>query len=386
MFKILIVDDDTIVQMVLTKALQEQGYEAIVAKNGEDGMVQAYQQHPALIICDWMMPGMDGLEVCRRVKQEQSLSATFFILLTSRNNVEDRVRGLDNGADDFLAKPIEFTELTARVRAGLRLYQLNQALQEQKQLLEMQKQLLESELNEAAGYVRSLLPKPLSSPVKIDSIFIPSTQLGGDCFDYYWIDGNRLIIYLLDTSGHGVGAALLSVSVLNLLRSQSWRDVDLSQPSAVMQELNHAFHMSQHGDRYFSMWYGVYHKAEQRLIYSNAGHPPALLISQDSTSKLQVMKLEALSMPIGVFPNTEFTDRECHVEKDSKLYIFSDGVYEFKQANGRPWGIEHLIDFLTQEADSKDREDIKRVMDRIQQVNGSTQFDDDVSLLQVQFN
>jgi phosphoserine phosphatase RsbU/P len=386
MFKILLIDDDVIVQMVLKKALIEQGYEVIVAKNGEEGIEQAIAHHPALIICDWMMPGLDGLEVCRQIKQNESLSTTFFILLTSRGDVEDRVRGLDNGADDFLSKPVEFTELKARVRAGLRLYQLNQDLREQKQLVEKQKRLLEIELNEAAEYVRSLLPQPLHSKIEIDSAFMPSSRLGGDCFDYYWLDENRLVIYLLDTSGHGVGAALLSTSVLNLLRSQSLQTVDFSNPSSVLQELNQSFQMNRQGNRYFSMWYGVYHQAEQHLIYANAGHCPAVLIAKDTNSRAQVQKLESLSMPVGFFLGTEFLNAEYHIPTSSKLYIFSDGIYEIEQSDGKLWGIDRLIELLSQDASDPDGRGVERVVNYVKQVNGSSQFNDDVSLLKVQFN
>ena len=124
--KILVIDDDRIIQLILKKTLQEQSYEVILASSGEQGIKQAYKYHPALIICDWLMDEMDGLEVCRRIKSDPYLSITFFILLTSRKAVEDRVEGLDTGADDFLVKPIEVSELKARVRSGLRLYQTNQ--------------------------------------------------------------------------------------------------------------------------------------------------------------------------------------------------------------------------------------------------------------------
>jgi sigma-B regulation protein RsbU (phosphoserine phosphatase) len=386
MFKILVIDDDVIVQMVLKKGLVEQGYEVAVAKNGEEGIERAIAHHPALIICDWMMPGIDGLEVCRQIKQNESLSTTFFILLTSRGDVEDRVRGLDNGADDFLSKPIEFTELKARVRAGLRLYQLNQDLREQKQLIEKQKRLLESELNEAAEYVRSLLPKPLNSTIKIDSAFIPSSRLGGDCFDYYWLDDDQLVIYLLDTSGHGVGAALLSISVLNLLRSKSLQTVDFSNPSAVMTELNQVFQMSRQGNRYFSMWYGVYHQTERRLIYTNAGHSPAILILQDPSNNARVQKLESLSAPVGVLLDSEFENGECQIPPSSRLYVFSDGIYEIEQRGGKLWGIDRLIDLLAQDDSDPERRGVEQLVNYVQQVNGMSQFHDDVSLLKVQFN
>ena len=107
-----------------------------MASDGEEGLIKAKAIRPALIICDWIMPRKNGLEVCSQIKSTPELSTTFFILLTSLDSVEDRVKGLDAGADDFLCKPIEMNELKARVRAGLRLHQLSKDLQIQKQLLE----------------------------------------------------------------------------------------------------------------------------------------------------------------------------------------------------------------------------------------------------------
>ena len=106
MLQILVIDDDLVMQMILKNTLQSQGYKEIVAKNGIEGISLAKKQLPALVICDWMMPEVDGLDVCRQLKLDQNLSSTFFILLTSKGAVEDKVQALDNGADDFLSKPI----------------------------------------------------------------------------------------------------------------------------------------------------------------------------------------------------------------------------------------------------------------------------------------
>lgn len=151
MYQILIIDDDQVIQTILTRILKKEGYQVITAFYGEEGIEIAQKLRPALIICDWVLPVLNGLEVCRRIKADPNLSTTFFIMLTSLGSVKDRVKGLDAGADDFISKPIEQNELKARVRAGLRLHQLNRDLQ-------TQKQLLETELAEATEYVRSLLP------------------------------------------------------------------------------------------------------------------------------------------------------------------------------------------------------------------------------------
>ena len=395
MFKILVIDDDPIVRTVLKRTLQKQGYDISVASNGEEGIAQAQLLHPALIICDWMMSHLDGLEVCRQIRAYPELATTFFILLTARGAApgeeEDRVKGLDAGADEFISKPIEMNELKARVRAGLRLHQLNQDLQSQKEALETlnqdlqtQKQILEAELAEAGDYVRSLLPSPLVGAVTTESLFIPSAQLGGDCFDHHWIDEDNLAIYLLDVSGHGVGSALLSVSVLNILRSQSLPNTNFCQPSEVLKALNYAFQMSKHGDKYFTIWYGVYHRLKRQLIYANAGHPPALLLSTTSTRSIQVKQLNSLDLPIGFLPEVQFEDAVLDIKENSTLYIFSDGTYEINQSNGKIWGIDAFIDLLT-EYSQKDSYNLNQLLAKIITLNAQDNLDDDLSLLKVNF-
>lgn len=378
MFQILVIDDDTAVQELLRRTLKKQGYEVTVASDGEEGITQAQKLRPALIICDWIMPRLTGIEVCRRVKADANLSTTQFFLLTSLGSVADRVKGLDAGADDFISKPIELNELQARVRAGLRLHQLNQDLQ-------TQKRLLEAELAEAAEYVRSLLPDPLATPVAIEAKFIPSRQLGGDCFDYFWLDSDHLAMYLLDVAGHGLRAALPSVAVLNLLRARTIPNIDYYQPSDVLRALNTTFQMSYQNDKYFTIWYGVYNRPQRQLMYASAGHPPAVLLSGTATNSPQVKRLKTPGMPVGMFPDAEFADNTCEIGEHSTLYIFSDGVYEIHQPDGKVWGLDAFIELLTTyNALSSDLLD--RVLNYVQNLNAKAAFDDDWSLLKVNFD
>jgi sigma-B regulation protein RsbU (phosphoserine phosphatase) len=371
--KVLVIDDDPTIRLVLKKALQGQGYEVSLAVNGEEGLEKANTIQPDLIICDWMMPIVDGLEVCRQVKANSNLTTTFFILLTSRGALEDRIKGLDTGADDFLAKPIEITELQARVRAGLRLHQLSRDLQ-------IQKQLLETELAEAAMYVQSLLPDPMAGKVCIDSRFIPSRQLGGDCFDYYWLDPDYLMIYLLDVSGHGLGSALPSISVLNLLRSQSLPDVNFYQPHDVLRALNETFQMNNQNEKYFTIWYGVYNQSKRQLTYASAGHPPAILIAHTPENTVQIQRFRTPGLPIGMLSDAMFTSGRQQIPSGSKLYIFSDGIYDLNQPMGQPWGLDTFVNLL-----AKDNVSLDEILDTIRALSGSDTFSDDVSLLQIAF-
>ena len=380
MAQILIIDDDPGIQILLKRTLVKQGYEVTVASDGEDGLAKAEKILPALVICDWLMPRMNGLEVCRRLKAMPALATTFFILLTSLDSVADKVKGLDAGADDFLCKPIEMYELQARVRAGLRLHQLSEDLKQQKQLLE-------SELAEAADYVCSILPEPVSKGgVNIDVRFIPSRQLGGDSFDFFWLDEDHLVIYLLDVAGHGLRAALPSLSVINLMRSCGLPDVDYYQPSQVLHALNQVFQMTDRNDKYFTIWYGVYQYSQRKLVYASAGHPPAILISTDAQAKLikEVQRLKTRGFPIGMFAEAKYINQSCFVPQWSTLFIFSDGVYEINQSDGSVWSLDAFIEQL-QYCQKSHQKELDQILQRVQMVNPNTYFDDDFSLIKIDF-
>ncbi|MEM1391836.1 MAG: SpoIIE family protein phosphatase [Cyanobacteria bacterium P01_D01_bin.116] len=374
MFQILVIDDDPAVQILLKRMLEKQGYEVVAVSNGENGIAQAIVSNPALIICDWLMPGLSGLDVCRYIKKDPNLSTTFFILLTSLDSVADRVKGLDAGADDFITKPIEQNEMQARVRAGLRLHQMSQDLK-------AQKQILEAELSEAADYVRSLLPMPMLHPFNINYTFIPSQQLGGDCFDYYWLDPDYLAIYLLDTAGHGLKATLPSISVLNLLRSRALKGLNYYQPKEVLNALNSTFQMSYQNDKYFTIWYGVYNIIKRELIYSSAGHPPAILL--DRSNDIQLLKTPG--MPIGMFPEVKYTNGFCKIEKNSTLYIFSDGAYEISLSDGQLMGLENFIQRVKR-LYHVSSSPLENILNCLVDLNSKNTFDDDLSILQIGFN
>jgi sigma-B regulation protein RsbU (phosphoserine phosphatase) len=385
MTQILVIDDDPTIRVVLTRALKKQGYGVTVAENGQEGIDRAKEIHPALIICDWMMPIMDGLEVCRQVKANPDLSTTFFILLTSRGGTEDRVMGLDTGADEFLSKPIRPDELSARVRAGLRIYQLTSDLRSSNQRLADFNHILEAQLAEGAEYVRSQLPPPMKTdPVTINNRFIPSRQLGGDCFDYYWLDDEHLVMYLLDVSGHGLGSTLPSVAVSHLLRTRSLSGVPFSEPARVLSALNDAFQMDMHQDKYFTIWYGVYHVPTRELSYSCAGHPPAILLSGDPNTAQPVQKLKTPGMPVGMFPEIEYPQNSFQVPPLSTLYIYSDGAYEINQRNGKLWTLEEFVQLLSDYRE-KNQTELDQLLDYLRNLNPKRVFEDDLSLLQVNF-
>ncbi len=385
---ILIIDDDPITRLLLETIFKRHQYSVAIAHNGEVGLAMARELQPAVILCDWMLPEISGIEVCQQVKQDPQLSMSFFILVTGRDELEDRVQGLDAGADDYITKPIEPHELMARVRSGLRLYQSNQILHRQakelaelNQALETQKQILEVELGKASEYIRSILPGPLTAPLKIDSCFLPSMQLGGDCFDYFWLDPDFLAIYLLDVSGHGVGSSLLAISVLNLLRSQALDQVNFYQPSSVLSRLNEDFQMEKQDFKYFTIWYGVYNVRERQVVYAGAGHPPALVFSgQNGTAEL--IELPSQNMPIGFDASVRFTQSFCKLKPGSELYLLSDGIFEARATSGETLGWD-TFKTLLQDFHHRPDAQVETLPTYIQQAGQVTAYQDDVSVLRL---
>lgn len=173
MAKILVVDDDVTTQLVLEHCLVLEGHQVLLAGDGEAGLALALEHCPQVVICDWMMPILDGLGLCQALKQQQGGSAPFFILVTAREQIDDRVRGLDAGADDLLAKPVEVPELLARVRAGLRVQAMNQTVRDSNQQLSQalknlkrtQTRLVQSEKMSSLSQVVAGLAHEVNNPV-----------------------------------------------------------------------------------------------------------------------------------------------------------------------------------------------------------------------------
>ncbi|MEO0887216.1 MAG: SpoIIE family protein phosphatase [Cyanobacteria bacterium J06648_10] len=381
MYKVLVIEDEAINQLILKQTLEKQGYEVAVASDGETGLAMVEAFEPALIICDWMMPKMSGVAVCQSLKANPTSTNIFFILLTARTEIQDRIEGLDSGADDFLNKPIQPSELLARVRAGLRIYQSAQDLRVVRDKLQAQQQRLSVELTQAANYVTSLLPKSLSGKVNISSQFLPSAQLGGDCFDFYWLDDDHLVVYVLDVSGHGLGAALPSVSMQQVMRSQSLPSTNFYDPSSVMRGLNQIFQMSAHNPRFFTLWYGVYRQSDQTLTYASAGHPPALLVTPGGN--MQHIG-QSGQLPIGMFTNSTYQCDQCTIEPGSVLYSFSDGLYEIQLNEQECWdhdGLSEMIQKLHQAGSVS----LPEVLETIHQTQNIEAFEDDCSIVQLRF-
>jgi len=246
---------------------------------------------------------------------------------------------------------------------------------------------LNEELAEAAGYVKNMLPMPLNEgPVKTDWRYFPSTALGGDAFGYQWIDEDHFSIYLLDVSGHGVGAALLSVSVMNTLRSQTLPNTDFKDCKQVLESLNTAFPGEDNNDMFFTIWYGVYKKSTRELTYASGGHPPALLFGGNADGNSEAKLLRTPCYVIGGTADTTYKKQECEIGKDNKLYIFSDGVYEVEKSDGSMWRFKEFADFMIKKCKTNDQSTLDHLYRYANKLNQADEFEDDFTIVEVSFS
>jgi serine phosphatase RsbU (regulator of sigma subunit) len=239
---------------------------------------------------------------------------------------------------------------------------------------------LDRDLQRASKYVFSLLPEPITTgPVRADWRFIPSTQLGGDAFGYFWLDPQTFAFYLLDVSGHGAGSAMHSVTVLNVLRQRALPDVDFRDPAAVLASLNARFSMDSHGGLFFTMWYGVYDARDRTLRYASAGHHPAFLVSSERQAP-QPLGMSALM--IGAFGGYEYKVAQATVPPGSRVYVFSDGVFEIVTKDKTRWELADFLPLLVEPA-SPGVPEAERLYRAVMQAAESSQLEDDFSLMVV---
>ena len=243
---------------------------------------------------------------------------------------------------------------------------------------------LNKNLSDAADYVKTILPEPINEgPVRSNWKFIPSESLGGDAFGYHWLDKDNFAIYLLDVSGHGVSAALLSATIMNVLRSRALPRVDFCEPDQVLSALNQSFPAEENNDMFFTIWYGVYNRSTHYLTYASGGHPAALLFCDSADEKADVVELRTPNYVVGGLKNADYKKDGQRLKPNSCLYVFSDGVYEFSQSDGRRWKYREFVNYLCGLHCGEDK-DIDRLVKAAKNLKQS-HFEDDFTILKVSF-
>jgi serine phosphatase RsbU (regulator of sigma subunit) len=241
---------------------------------------------------------------------------------------------------------------------------------------------LDRDLEKANSYVQALLPPALSEgPIRTEWMLKPSAKLGGDAFGYRDLNERLFAVYLMDVSGHGAGAAMHSVTVMNLLRQGALPGTDFANPSAVLGALNDMFQMERHAEMYFTLWYGVFDRETREMRYASAGHHPAYLVD---AGKGEPTPLRTPAGVIGAVPGKAYASNVTTVPPGSSLYVFSDGVFEIVTNDGIQWGLKDFLSLVLKPGAAGT--ECERLWAEVAAVAKPGPLDDDFTILVVTFD
>ncbi len=379
---VLLVDDQPIIGEAVRRMLAT--HEDIAFRYCSDplqAVQMASEERTTVILSDLVMPQLDGLELVERFRAEEATRRIPLIVLSTKEEAETKAAAFSRGANDYLVKLPDPVELVARIRHHSEGYVSRLQRDAAYRALAKQEKALADDLEQAAKYVMSLLPEPIADGLKAAWRFIPSASLGGDAFGYHWLDDDHFAVYLLDVSGHGVGSALLGVSVLNTLRSRTLPNTDFRDPGGVVTQLNTTFRTQDHDGKFFTIWYGVYEASTRTLRWAGAGHPASVFFPDPAADDEPLLLESGGPMP-GVLTDLVYETRSCEVVAGARLFVYSDGVYEVRGPDGRVrTHDEFLATFEPQAARTLDH-----MVGNARRVRAGEDFDDDVSLVQIDFN
>lgn len=348
--KVLVVDDSRLQRRILVASLKKWGFTVIEADCGEDAMEACRQGLPDLVLSDWVMPGMGGLEFCRAFRALEKDQYTYFILLTSKSEKQEVARGLDAGADDFLIKPLEADELRARISAGARILDMQRELSDKNRLIEsalselrLAHDAIDKDLIQARKIQESLVPELYREfgQSRVSMLLKPCGHIGGDLVGMFSPGANRVGFYSIDVSGHGITSAMMTARLGGYLTSQHLdqnvavekrynRFYALLPPDQVAATLNARLMADTGIEEYFTMVYAIVDLRNGHLKMVQAGHPHPLLLQGDGRAEF----LGEGGLPIGLLPGATFQQIETYLKPGDKLLLYSDGFTECRMADG----------------------------------------------------
>lgn len=341
--RILVVDDSALQRKILSASLRKWGFQVIEAPSGEDALELCRETQVDLILSDWMMPGMSGIEFCQAFRALGSEQYTYFILLTSKTDKGEIAEGLRIGADDFLSKPVSSEELRARITAGERILSIERELTKKNRLVtetltEMRTlyEALDRDLGEARKLQLSLVPKgTVSYPEAAVSFLLqPSGHVGGDLVGQFPAGRDRVGLFSLDVSGHGIAAALVTARLAGWLKGSTpdqnvalaWEEgeIVMRPPEQVCGHLNILFNKEIDTEHYFTIALAEVDLVTGDVSLCQAGHPHPLI--QRANSTLEYIGKGGL--PIGLVDEADYTCVRDKLAPGDRMLLYSDGLTE----------------------------------------------------------
>lgn len=393
--KVLVVDDSRLQRRILRASLARWGFDVAEAESGEAALNILREQPVDIVLSDWMMPGMTGLELCAACRDMGRDRYVYFILLTSKSAKEEVVAGLNGGADDFLTKPVSGEELLARMRAGVRILGMESALMEKNSLLEGSLREIESlyaainrDLEGARQLQESLVPKRRVTfgDCTVSMLLRPSGHVGGDLVGAFPVNDDCFGIYAIDVSGHGISSALLTARIAAYLSAANpaqnvavtasgdggYRPRD---PASAAAELNRLLLSEFETDLYFTMGLAIFDRCKGRLDYVQAGHPDPILLDRDGLVRFTGTP----GPPVGLLPGSKYDSGSLHLRAGDRFIFHSDGFTECPDAAGNLLGETGLASIISANAHRGGVGLLDAAMDDLLAHAGSTDLPDDVS-------
>jgi phosphoserine phosphatase RsbU/P len=373
---ILIVDDTPLNIGVISGALKD-SYKTKVATNGEKALALASaEEKPDLILLDIMMPGMDGYEVCSRLKADPTTSEIPVIFLTGQTSAEDETRGFEVGAVDYVHKPFSPAVVKARVRSHI-------LLREARAQLASQLRALNNELEMARQIQLSILPHsiPTLPGLEIAARFFPMTSVAGDFYDFIQIDDKHIGILIADVSGHGLPSALIASMLQVALTGQAGH---ASEPAQVLAGLNRAL-CGKFTHNFVTAAY-VYLDLEKNFMrYAGAGHPPVL---QWRISTGKTAKVLQNGLVLGMFGEAIYGALEFPLELGDRYVLYTDGVPEAANPSEEEFGVDRFMRFIENHKHLGADQFVQTFLAELSRWSGQTAEQgqqDDITLLVVDF-
>lgn len=393
--RVLLVDDSRLQRRILSASLTRDGYEVLEAGTGEEALEICRTSPPDLILSDLVMPGMDGLEFCQAFRALPNDQYGYFILLTSKSEKEEVVRGLEGGADDFVMKPVNAHELRARISAGERILRMQKELTEKNHVIsetlgELQRlyDSLDTDLIEAKKLQQSLLRDRLQDYGNgVVSLELRSSgHVGGDLVGQYRISDSRIGLYSIDVSGHGVSSALITARLAGYLSSSSVEQnvalrllPDGTQsyvpPDEVIARLNRIIMDEMETEHYFTMLLAVADLQTGHVEIAQAGHPHPVIQRADG----HIEQDGPGGLPVGLIEDAEFVSFDAWLGPGDRLLVLSDGVTECPDPNGNLLGEDGLATVLAELRDHGVETMLDALIRRLNEFSGGAAFPDDIS-------
>lgn len=402
--KVLVVDDSRLQRRILSSSLKKWGFEVIEADSAEQAMEICAHSMPDLIVSDWVMPGMTGVEFCRTFRQLNSDKYCYFILLTSKSEKNEVAHGLDAGADDFLIKPVDADELRARISAGDRILGMQRELSRKNQMiaraldeLKVAHDAIDKDLIQARKIQESLVPEFTRDfgRSQVSLLLKPCGHIGGDLVGMFSPGENRLGFYSIDVSGHGITSAMMTARLGGYLSSLYFdqnvamekrfgRFYALRPPQEVASTLNSRLIADAGIEEYFTMVYAIMDLRSGLLKMVQAGHPHPLLLRADGSAEF----IGEGGVPIGLLPDIPYTQYQTQMHPGDRLLLYSDGFTECRLENGEMLEPEGLLS-LVRDCDPRQggQEFLDDLFWRLTQVMSAEHgLEDDVSATFFEFN